>query len=156
MELKWSKLLVANVKPLYMRHWHCVSLSSPLSLHRTSTPHETRLSQSPFSLCTMSVYISLSLWRSASLFEQRRLCYAHALWTAFLVDTDAVRGFNSARLGYLPTITILLLWYTYFAISYLVCPSQGSSTSKYSTILVCYGFFLTIHKSKKQATMHIS
>jgi hypothetical protein len=155
MELKWSKLLVANVKPLYMRHWHCVSLCSPLSLHFTSTPHETRLSQSPFSLCTMSVYISLSLSRSASLFEQR-LSYAHALWMAFLVDTDAVRGFNSARLGYRPTITSLLLWNTYFAISYLVCPSQGSSTSKYSTVLVCYGFFLSIHKSKKQATMHIS
>jgi len=82
---------------------------SPLSLHFASAHHETRLSQSPLSLCTMSVYISISLSRPASLFEQRRFSHAHALWTAFLADTDAVRGFSSARLGYLPTITFRLL-----------------------------------------------
>ena len=154
MELKWSKLLVANVKPLYMRLSHCVRLSSPLSLHFASAPHETRLSQSPLSLCRMSVCISVSLLRPASLFEQRRLSHAHALWTVFLADTDAVRGFSSARLGYLPTITFRLSWNTYFAISYLVCRLQGHSRDKYSTILECHRF-LSIQKSENQVTMHI-
>jgi len=142
MELKWSKLLVANVKPLYMRLSHCVRLSSPLSLLFASAPPETRLSQSPLSLCIMFVYISLSLSRPASLFEQRRrLSHAHALWTAFLADTDAVRGFSSARLGYLPTITFRLLWGSYVAISYLVSRLQVSSKDICSIILECHRFF---------------
>ena len=141
MELKWSKLLVANVKPLYMRLSHCVRLSSPLSLHFASAPYETRLSQSPLSLCMMPVYISVSLSRPASLFEQRRLSHAHALWTVFLADTDADRGFSSARLGHLPTITFRLLWGSYVAISHLVSRLQVYSKDKYSIILERHRFF---------------
>jgi len=89
----------------------------------------------------MPVYISVSLSRPASLFEQRRLSHAHALWTVFLADTDADRGFSSARLGHLPTITFRLLWGSYVAISHLVSRLQVYSKDKYSIILERHRFF---------------
>lgn len=71
MELKWSKLLVANVNPLHTppngRLSHCAGLSlAPLSLHFASTPPQTQLSRNPFSLCWTPMYISLSLPHRAS------------------------------------------------------------------------------------------
>jgi hypothetical protein len=130
-----------------------VLVSSPLSLHFTSTPPETRFSQPPFSLCMMSVYISVSLSRRASLFEQRRLSHAHALWTACLADTDAARRLNSSRLGYVSTITFRLLWNNYFVSSVSFSQAVKEQIFYYYHVLLLY---LTFGKVSTLCLLYIS
>jgi hypothetical protein len=150
MELKWSKLLVANVKPLYMRLSHCVRLFPSISSLRICTPWNSTLIKPFLTLYDVWVYFCFTFTPGVVVWA------ASSLPCTCVVDGFPGRYRRSQRIqqcttGVSADNNYSIVMKHLFRDIVVMSRVQGSSKDKHSTISECHRCFYQFREVRNRS-----